>query len=113
MFLIVNVEHVLESERLKIKFIARVVIGRNRFRIRVHHDRLESELAQGKRGMHAAVIKFNALADPVRSATQNHDLAFAALASLVLVAVCRIVVRRIRFKLRRARIHEAVCRRNA
>ena len=66
LFLIVNVEHVLEGERLEIKFITGVVVGRNRFRIGVHHDRLESELAQGKRGMHAAIIKFDALADPVR-----------------------------------------------
>ena len=111
LFLIVNVEHVLERERLEIKFVARVVIGRNRFRIRVHHDRFEPELAQGERGVHAAVIKFDALADPVRSATENHDLALCrSRAHLVLVAVSRIVVRRVRFELRRAGIHQAIGR---
>jgi hypothetical protein len=113
LFLIVNIEHVLEGKRLKIKFVARVVIGGNRFRIRVHHDRLESELAQSERGVHAAVVEFNTLADPVWAAAQDHNLAFAALAPLVLIAVRRIVVRGVRFKLRRAGIHEAVRRCNA
>ena len=86
-FLVVNVKHVLEGERLEIKFIARVVISGNGFRIRVDHDCLEPKLAQGERRMHAAVIEFNTLADPVRTAAQNHDLTFAALASLVLIPV--------------------------
>ena len=60
--------------------------------------------------MHAAVIEFNALADPVRPAAQDHDLALATLASLVLVAVRRIVVRRIRFKLCRAGVDQPIGR---
>jgi hypothetical protein len=86
-FLIVNVEHVLEGERLEIKFVARVVIGRNRFRIRVHHDRFKPELAERERRMHAAVIKLDSLADPIWPATQDHDFALAALAPLILVAI--------------------------
>ena len=78
LFLVVNVEHVLERERLEVEFVARVVIGRNRFRIRVHHDGFEAELAQREGGVHAAVIEFDSLPDPVRPAAENHDLALVA-----------------------------------
>ena len=86
-FLIVNVEHVLKCERLEIKFVARVIISRNRFRIRVHHDGFKSELAQRKRRVHAAVIEFDSLADTVRPAAEDHHFAFTALAPLVFVPV--------------------------
>ena len=62
-FLVVNIEHVFERERLEIKFVAGVVIGRNRFRIRVDHDGFEAELAQREGGVHAAVIKLDSLPD--------------------------------------------------
>ena len=107
-FLIVNVEHVLERERLEIKFVARIVIGRNRFRIRVHHDRFKSELTQSEGGMHTAVIELNSLADPVWPTAQDHDLALAALTPLVFVAVGGVVIRRVSFELRRAGVDEAV-----
>ena len=109
-FLIVNVEHVLEGERLEIKFVARVVIGRNRFRIRVHHDRFKPELAKRERSVHAAIIKLNSLADTVRPAAQDHDLAFAALTVLVLVAISRVVIRRVSFEFRRAGIDKPIGR---
>ena len=98
--LIANVENVFQSERLKIKFVTRIVIRGNGLRVRVHHDCFESELAQGERGMDTAIIEFNSLTDAIRSATQNHDLAFAALPSLVFVAVRRVVIWRVSFKLR-------------
>ena len=112
-FLIVNVEHVLESERLKVKFVARVVIGRDRLRIRIDHDRFESELAQRKGGVHAAVIELNSLADTVRPAPQDHYLALAALAPLILVTVRGVIIRRVSFELCRARIDQAVSWENA
>src|SRR4029077_76358 len=112
-FLFVNVEHVLKRERLEIKFVARVVIGRNRFRVRIDHDRFKSELAQCESGVDAAVIKLDSLPDPIRSAAQDHYLAFATLAPLVLVAVSRVIIRRVSFKFRRAGIDQAVRRGDA
>src|SRR6266481_262839 len=112
-FLLIDIEHVLEREWLEVKFVARVVIGRNRFRIRIDHDRFEPELAQGEGGVHAAVIKLNPLADPVRSAAENHHLAFATLAPLVLVAVSRVIIRRVSFELRRAGIDQPISRGDA
>src|SRR5205809_7262394 len=75
-FLIVNVEHVLKRERLKIKLVAGVVIGRNRFRIGIYHDGFETELAQSEGGMDAAIIEFDALAAAVGTAAEHHAFAF-------------------------------------
>src|ERR1700732_3397038 len=58
--------------------------------------------------MDTAIIEFNSLPDAVRPAAENHDLAFAALAVLVLVAVGRIIVRRVSFELSGACIDQAV-----
>ena len=59
--------------------------------------------------MHAAVVELNSLADPVRSAAQNHDLALGAVSTLVLVAVGGVVIWRISFELGRACIDQPVC----
>ena len=34
-----------------------------------------AHVAQGERGVHAAVVELDALADPVGAAAENHDLA--------------------------------------
>ncbi len=107
-FLFVNVEHVLVRERLEVEFVARVVVGRNRFRIGVHHDGFETELAKGEGGVNAAVIEFDPLADAVGPTAEDHDFAFLAPADLVLVAVGGIVIRRVSLELGRAGIDEAV-----
>jgi hypothetical protein len=59
---------VFESERLEVKPVAGVVIGRDRLRIAVDHDRLVAIFVQRKRRMTAAVIEFNSLSDAVRPA---------------------------------------------
>ena len=107
-FLIVNIEHVLERERLKIKFIASIVIGRNRFRIRIHHDGFETELAQGESGVDATVVEFDPLADAIRPAAQNHDFTLAAFAPFVLVPIGRIIIRGVGFEFRSAGIDQSI-----
>ena len=42
--------------------------------------------------MHAAVVKFNSLADAVRASAQNHDFAVFADADLVRCVVCRVII---------------------
>ena len=111
--LIINVEHIFERERLEVKFVARVVIRGDRFWIGVDHDGFKSELAQSKGRVHAAIVEFDSLADPVRAAAKDHNPAFAALAPLVLIAIRRVVIRRVRFKLRRACIDEPIGRQDA
>src|SRR5205085_11924209 len=108
--LLVNIEHVLQRERLEIKFVARVVIGRYRFRIRVNHDGFKSDLAQSEGGVDAAVIEFNSLPDPVRPAAEDHDLGPLRPPHLVLGSVSRIIVGRECLELRRAGIDQPVGR---
>src|SRR6266545_3233467 len=109
-FLIANIEHVFEGQRLEVKFVARVVIRGNRLRIRVDHDRFESEFAQSERRVHAAIVEFDSLADPVRSAAEDDDFALGAIAPLVLVAIRRVIIRRVSFKLGCTSIDEAIGR---
>ncbi len=73
-FAFVNVQHVLQRERLEEQLVARVVIGRNGFRIRVDHDGFETVLLERERGVDAAIIEFDALPDAVGTAAENHHL---------------------------------------
>ncbi len=70
-----DLQHILQRQRLEIQPVGSVVIGGHGFRIAVDHDGLEAVLAQRQRGMDAAVVKLDALADAVGPATQHHDLA--------------------------------------
>ena len=74
LFAIVDLEHVLERERLEVEPVGGVVVGRNGLGVGVHHDRLEPVLAQREGGVHAAVIELDPLPDAVRPAAEDHDL---------------------------------------
>src|ERR1700738_2868170 len=52
-FMLVDVENIFEGQRLEIKFVARIVVGRDRFRIRIYHDCLQPLPLQGKCGVQA------------------------------------------------------------
>ena len=106
LYAVEDIQHILGGQRLEEQHIARVVIGADGFRVRVDHDRLDPQLAQREARVAAAVIEFDALANAVRPATQDHHAAPARLLRrrLVLVLVCRIVIRRVRFEFGRARI---------
>src|SRR5208337_1489582 len=67
---------------------------RYRLGVAVHHDGLETILAQRHRGMHTAVIEFDALADAVRASAQDHDLAPGSGVRLAFLLVSRVQVRR-------------------
>ena len=68
-------EHVLEGDRLEIQAVGGVVVGGDGFRIAVDHDGLVAVLAHGERGMDAAIVELDALADAVGAAAEHHDLA--------------------------------------
>ena len=77
-------EHVLHGQRLEVQPVARVVVGRDRLRVRVHHHRLVAGLVQRERRVHACVVELDALPDAVRARAQDDDprpLAGANLAS--------------------------------
>ena len=101
---IANVEHVLGRQRFEKQDVRRVVVSRNRFRIRVDHDALDAEFLERERRLAAAIVELDALPDAVRTAAQNHDSLASLRRGLVFAFVRRIVVRRVSFKLGGARI---------
>ena len=66
-----DVQHVLERQRLEVQPVGGVVVGADRLRVAVDHDRLVAQVAQREAGMDAAVVELDALADAVRPAAQD------------------------------------------
>ena len=64
---VADVQHVLGRQRLEKQQVAGVVVGADGLGIRVDHDRLDAQLAQGEAGMAAAIVELDALADAVRA----------------------------------------------
>ena len=113
LFLVHNFQHVFERERLEIQTVGGVVIGGDGFRVAIDHDGLVAVFAQRQRGVHTAVVKFNALPDAVRAATEHHDFFVVrgrrfTLAALRLVG--RVQVRGVGGELGRAGVHTLVDR---
>ncbi len=67
-------EHVFESERLEVEAIGGVVIGRDRFRIAIHHDGLVAVFLEREGGVAAAIIEFDSLPDAAGAAAEDDDL---------------------------------------
>ena len=109
---LVDVEHVFQSERFKVKFVARVVVGRNGFGVGVDHHRFPPEFLEGKGRMDAAVIELDPLSDAVGAAAQNHDALFRRGPRFVLVTIARIKIRRVSLELGRAGVDQTVSRHN-
>ena len=103
----VNFENVLECEWFEEELVGCIVVSRNGFRIRVDHNGFETCVAKREGGVHAAVVKFDALADTIRTTAENHDLLLVALYNFVFRTVRGIVIRCERFELSRASINQA------
>ena len=71
---VVDVEDVLQGQRLEVQAVAGVVVGRDGLRVAVDHDRLDAHLLQRERRVAAAVVEFDSLADAVGAAAENHHL---------------------------------------
>ena len=100
-----DVEHVLERQRLEVEPVGRVVVGGDRLRVAVDHDRFHAELAQRERGVDAAVVELDPLADAVGARAQDDDLAARRRRRLVLLLVGRVEVGRVGDELGGARVH--------
>src|SRR5439155_6316267 len=61
-------------ERIEVEARGRVEVRRYRLGIAVHHDRRDAQLAQARRGLHAAAVELDALADADRTAADDHRL---------------------------------------
>ena len=68
-----HLEHVLDGQRLEVEPVGGVVVGRDRLRVAVDHHRVAADLAHGHRGVHAAVVELDPLADAVRARAEDHD----------------------------------------
>jgi isoaspartyl peptidase/L-asparaginase-like protein (Ntn-hydrolase superfamily) len=79
-----DLEHVLGGERLEVEPVGRVGVGRDGLRVAVDHHRLDAGLLQAERGVAAAVVELDALADPVRPAAEDDHLAAVGGPRLVL-----------------------------
>jgi len=99
-----DVEHVLVGHRLEVEPGGGVVVRRDRLGVAVDHHRLEAGLAQGKAGMHAAVVELDPLADPVGSRTEDDHRRPGDRPDLGRVLVSRVVVRSARGEFGRARV---------
>ena len=86
-------EHVLDGERLEVEAVGGVVVGRDRLGVAVDHHRVAAGLAHGHRGMDAAVVELDALADPVRPRAEDHDGLVRAPANLAAERLGRALVR--------------------
>ena len=71
--LLADGEHVLGRQRLEVEAVGGVVVGRDGLRVAVDHHRVAIELASGHRGMHAAVVELDPLADPVGPGAEDDD----------------------------------------
>ena len=114
-FGVVDLEHVLEGQRLEVQPVGGVVVGRHRLGVAVDHDGLEARLAQRRRGVHAAVVELDALADPVGPGPEDQHLGLLGLrrdlglgGGIELVAA--VVVRRLGLELGRAGVDGLVHR---
>src|SRR5690606_20088579 len=83
-------QYVFQGDRLEIQTIGSVVVGGDGFRVAVDHDGLVAVFAHGQRRVHAAVVKFDALANTVRATAQYHDLVAARRIGLALFLIGRV-----------------------
>src|SRR6185503_16869428 len=105
-------QDLLHAERLEVEAVGGVVVGRDGLWVAVDHHGLVTERAEALRGVHAAVVELDPLADPVRAGTQDHDRA-AARRQLVRLAPGRVEVVRGRLDLAGAGVDPPVARPDA
>ena len=99
LFGLYNGKDVLCGQGLEIELVRGVIIGAHGLGVAVNHDALDVLFAKAEGCLHAAVIEFNPLADPIRPASQDHDLCFRGDPGFVFVFIGGIVVRSAGLKL--------------
>ena len=100
-----DLHDVFERERLEVQARGDVVVGGDGLRVAVDHDGLVPGRSQHHGGVHARVVEFNALTDPVGARTENHDRRIRVRGDLVLVVVAGVVVGREGLELGRTRVN--------
>ena len=103
-------QNIFERHRFEIQTIGSVIVGRNGLGVAIDHDRFVAVFAQRHGCVHAAVVKFDALTDTVRTTAKNHDLSAVGRHGFAFVLIGRIHVSRAGFEFGRARIDALVDR---
>ena len=107
---LVDLEDVLEGERLEVQPVGGVVVGGHRLGVAVDHDGLVPLVAQGQGSVHARVVELDALADAVGTAAEDHHLGQPPGLDLGLLVVRGVVIGRAGGELRCAGVHRLVDR---
>jgi hypothetical protein len=105
------VHHVFFAERLKIKPVRRVIVGRNRFGVVVYDNNVISHLFQRPNAVNGRVVKLDALTYAYRSRAENYDNGLSASAefdSFARAVRNGIEIRRFRIKFRGAGVHHFI-----
>ena len=113
LFLVDDLQHVFQRQRLEVQAVGGVVVGRHGLGVAVDHDGLVAVLAHRERGVHAAVVELDALADAVGPAAEHHDLLLVGRLGLALVLVGRVHVGGVGRELGRAGVDALVDRAHA
>ena len=95
-----NIHYTFECQLIEVKAVAHIVVGRNRFRVVVDHNRAPTLLADRVERLHTAPVELYRATDTVSTRTQHHDgafisqimhIAFRSVVSQVqIVGLCRI-----------------------
>ena len=100
----VDLEDVLEGERLEVEPAARVVVGRDGLGVAVDHNGVVARLAQREARMDTGVVELDTLADPVGAGAEDEHRGVLAGRDLALLVVAAVVVGRRGVELGRARV---------
>ena len=104
LFHLVNVQHSLERDVLKVQAVRLVIVRRHRLGVVVDHDRLEALRTQRANRTHGAPVELDRRADAVDTRAEHHH-ALVVKAHVVLQRVVRRVqVVRVRWELGRDRV---------
>ena len=87
LFFVDDLEHVFKRQGLEVQAIGGVVVGGDGLGVAIDHDGLVAVFTHGQCSVHTAVIKLDALADPVGAAAKYHDLLAIRWTGLTLAAL--------------------------
>ena len=105
-------QNIFLSQRFEIKLVGSVIVGAYRLRIAINHYCLETVLLAREGRVHATIIKFYTLSNPVGAPAQNHYFFSVGGRRLVLPVITRVEIRSMGGEFGRTRIHCFVHRQN-
>ena len=68
-----DVHNILERQRLEVKPVGSVIVGRDCLRVTIDHDSFETGVAQCECGMTTTIVELDPLPNPIWAAAQDHD----------------------------------------